>query len=172
MLLLIERLSVGAMSEQIISQDNVLALRVGDNLVSRTLYAMLEQDNLYLLLLTSCSEKRSASQLASDAKEIRRESTKLKPVCLLELKEILLGSHDVMLCYQEAMLESSLQQLMGEVNRRTGFTRKEIAEKINVGVATVGRLEKNPLSLSLKHLVHYMAVGGAKLEITIKWPED
>lgn len=172
MLMLIERLSVGAMSEDILRKGDVFTIHVGDNQSSRTLYAVLEQSNLYLLLLTASRGKWPDRLINDEVMYKRYDSAKLVPITSQALRDALLTSHEGIFHYKETILEDSLQLLIHKFTQRSGLTRDQIARKLNSSVDMVGRIEGNPLSVSLKSLVHYMAIVGAELEITLKSTKD
>lgn len=177
MYLLVETLSAEGASflpEQTLRDAELFAVRAGDLITSRTLYTLTEQDTLYLLLLLRSRQSRGERKRASNAAEARKnylESTRLLPVTLETLRKTLLDTPEAECCYWDAVLEHDLQELINEMRQRAGLSSAEIARKLEVIPATTGRLENNPLCVSVKALARYAAACGAEIDIRVKWPE-
>jgi transcriptional regulator with XRE-family HTH domain len=71
--------------------------------------------------------------------------------------------------YNEADQELALIQALYEMRERAGLTKTELANKLGTNSSGISRLEKNPLSASVKSLERYAAACGAKIFLNIHY---
>jgi ribosome-binding protein aMBF1 (putative translation factor) len=93
----------------------------------------------------------------------------VKPVSLDELKTKMLSDAESIQAYNEADQELTLIQALYEMRERAGLSKTELANKLGTNSSGISRLEKNPLSASVKTLERYAAACGAKISLNIRY---
>ncbi|MFB0712302.1 helix-turn-helix domain-containing protein [Buttiauxella noackiae] len=93
----------------------------------------------------------------------------MKPVSLDELKTKMLSDAESIQAYNEADQELTLIQALYEMRERAGLSKTELADKLGTNSSGISRLEKNPLSASVKTLERYAAACGAKISLNIRY---
>ncbi|RPH28839.1 XRE family transcriptional regulator [Buttiauxella warmboldiae] len=93
----------------------------------------------------------------------------MKPVCLDELKTRMLCDDESVQAYHEADQEILLIQALYEMRERAGLTQMELANKLGTNALGISRLEKKPLSASVKMLKRYASACGAKISLNIHY---
>jgi len=93
----------------------------------------------------------------------------VKPVCLDALKTKMLSDDESVQAYHEADRELALIQALYEMRERAGLTKTELANKLGTNSSGISRLEKNPLSASVKMLERYAAACGARISLDIHY---
>lgn len=93
----------------------------------------------------------------------------MKPVSLDALKTKMLSDDESMQAYNEADRELALVQALYEMRERAGLTQTELANKLGTNSTGISRLEKNPLSASVKMLERYAAACGARISLDIHY---
>ena len=93
----------------------------------------------------------------------------MKPLSLDELKTKMLSDAESVQAYNEADQELTLIQALYEMRERAGLSKTELADKLGTNSSGISRLEKNPLSASVKTLERYAAACGAKISLNIRY---
>lgn len=93
----------------------------------------------------------------------------MKPVCLDELKTKMLSDSESVQAYNEADQELALIQALYEMRERAGLSKTELANKLGTNSSEISRLEKNPLSASMKMLERYATACGARISLNIRY---
>ena len=69
--------------------------------------------------------------------------------------------------YLEADQELALIQALYEMRERAGLTKTQLADKLGIQTSGINRLEKHPLSASMKTLERYATACGARISLNI-----